>query len=279
MKFLILLLTLVSTGLANDGSAEILVPEDMPQDMIPAQNTPFITMTKAYKAQLEELEYSARRHSWHFGYNEIETMKAISHLLRLADDIVRFGETDVRGKEAFYQMKQPLTYVSQFLPYNPLFSHVVSTWDKSLQIYSKMVELHTGMTPAPTPPVDFNDPKLKKLQADMRDLKDTVEMFQHQLKNGLIQDNIENSGLIAYVDQFSIFVGKMHANSYSFVTQKYELEKNLMRALQASKQITAIVLYHPNGYVKDSWQTIKDKANIARVTFEELMQPSAASLQ
>ena len=273
MKFLILTLALVSTGFTNDEPAEILDPQDLLRDVVPVQDTPFITMTKAYRAQLEELEYSARRHSWHFGYNEIETMKAIAHLVRLADDIVRFGETDVRGKEAFYQMKQPLTYVSQFLPYNPLFSHVVSTWDKSLQTYSKLVEMHTGMSPEPSPPVDFNDPRLKKLQADMRDLKDTVEMFQHQLKNGLIVDNIENSGLIAYVDQFSIFVGKMHANSYSFITQKYELEKNMVRAIGTAKQITAIVLYNPNEYIKQSWQVIKDKANLARITFEDLMQP------
>ena len=62
-------------------------------------------------------------------------------------------------------------------------------------------------------------------------------------------------------------------SSYSFITQKYELEKNMVRAIGTAKQITAIVLYNPNEYIKQSWQVIKDKANLARITFEDLMQP------
>jgi len=279
MKYFILFFALTGFAFSNEGYAEILVPTDMPQDVAPIKDTPFVALAKTYKSQLEDLEYSARRHSWYFGYNEIETMKAISHLLNLTHQIIRYGEKSAQGKEAFYQMKQPLTYVSQFLPYNPLFSHVVSTWDQSLQTYKGMVQMHTGTDVTPSPPIDFNDPRLKKLQADMRDLKDTVEMFQHQLKNGLVMIGIENHGLIAYVDEFSVYVGKMHANSYSFVTQKHELEKNLVRAIRVSKQVTAIVLYHPNEYIKESWQVIKDKANIARTTFENLMAPANAQVK
>ncbi|MBT3785762.1 hypothetical protein HOF92_12360 [bacterium] len=273
MKLFVLFFSFLGFAFSADGYAEILVPEDMQNSSALVQDSEFMAHAKAYKGQLEDLEYSARRHSWYFGYSEIETMKAISHLLHLVKQIIQHGETSSHGKESFYQMKQPLTYVSQFLPYNPLFSHVVSTWDQSLQSYHRMVQLHTGTDVHPSPPVDFNDPRLKRLQVDMRELKEVVQHLQHQLKTGLVMIGVENHALIAYVDEFSVHVGKMHSCSFSFVTQRYELENSLKQSIRVSRQITAIVLYHPNEYIKAAWQVVRDKANIARQTFEDLMNP------
>ena len=249
---------------------EILVPEGMENTPPPAQETEFVKLAKQYKSRLQDIEYSARRHNWHFGYNEIETMKAIGHLMRLADQIIQYGEGSPQGREAFYQMKQPLTYVSQFLPYNPLFTHVVHTWDTSLQTYQQMVRKFTGTEVQPSPVIDFNNPLFKQLQREIGELKDLTEQFSYQLKNGLPMVNAEAQGLIAYVDHFKAVVGKLNSASYSVVTQRHEMDQHLREAIKVSKQVTALVLYNPNEYIKNSWTVIRGKANQFRTTFEQL---------
>jgi hypothetical protein len=277
----ILSISLVLASETLENRPEILVPEEIKDVVPPApiQDSAFVKAAKAYRTQLEDLEYSARRHSWYFGYSEIETMKAILHLLHLSRTLTTQGNTTPRGREAFLQMKQPLTYVSQFLPYNPLFSHVVGTWDQSLQNYQKLVKLFTGTEVEPSPPIDFQSPLFKELQKKLEALKSVCEQFQYQLKEGLPISSIEDRSLIAVVDLFAAYIGKMHANSYSVVTQKYEMEKNLAEAIKTSRQVTALVLYHPNTYIRQSWETIRAQANQMRQTFEQVMAPPAESSQ
>jgi|GEM_PF-1044786 len=261
----------VTSDAQSSAGGDIIVPGGM-QMPVRTQESQFIQLTKNYKRQLEDLLYSARRHNWHFGPNEVETLKAVDHLLRLANGILHHGEGTPQGREALYQMKQPLTYVSQFLPYNPVFSHVVHGWDTSLQTYQKMVQAFTGTNVQPAPPIDFNSPVLKKLQMEAQELRDLVDQFSHQLKNGLPMVNAENHGLIAYVDHFKVLVQKLHSGSYSFVTNKHEMEQHLRESIKISKQITAIVLYHPNEYIRNSWTVIRGKANQFRTSYEQLMQ-------
>lgn len=256
--------------------AKILIPSDMEHQINhpvnPPQQSDFLKAAVTYQQQLKTLEYSAQRHSWRFGYNEIETMKGINHLISLIDVVIHNGEKSPDGSEAFYLMKQPLQYVSQFLPYNPLFSHVVHQWDSSLQTYQRLIQLFTGSSVQPGPPVDFNNPLYKQLQIQGDELKDLTQQFSYQLKNGLPLTSIEHNALIALVDHFSIYCGKMHANSYSFVTQRFELEQNLKTAIKISKQITGNLLYNNNEYIKNSWAVIRGKANQFKSTFEQLMQ-------
>lgn len=254
----------------------ILVPEDMKQHINHPINAPeqseFLKTATSYQQQLKTLEYAARRHSWRFGFNEIETMKGINHLISLIGAVITNGEKSPEGSEAFYLMKQPLQYVSQFLPYNPLFSHIVHQWDTSLQTYQRMIQLFTGTPVQPGPPVDFNNPLFKQLQFQSGELKDLAQQFSYQLKNGLPLTNVEHRALISLVDHFSIYCGKMHANTHSFVTQKYELEQNLLTAIKISKQITANLLYNNNDYIKNSWAVIRGKANQFKSTLEQLMR-------
>ena len=170
--FLIFILSISLAGASEalEKPTEILVPGEI-KDVVPpapVEDTPFVKAAKAYRSELEDLEYSARRHSWYFGYSEIETMKAIRHLLHLCRTVTAHGKKTAQSREAFLQMKQPLTYVSQFLPYNPLFSHVVGTWDKSLQTYQKLVTLFTGTEVEPAPPIDFQSPLFKQLQKELQ---------------------------------------------------------------------------------------------------------------
>ena len=284
MYRLLYLVLLVSSSLiyANDTSttikppADILLPDDMKGQIVTrppaAEQSEFIKTAMAYQQQLRTLEYSARRHAWRFGYNEVETMKGINHLINLIGTTIQYGEKSPEGSEAFYMMKQPLQYASQFLPYNPLFSHVVHHWDSSLQSYQRLVQLFTGTNVQPSPPVDFNSPLFKQLQMQARELKDLAEQFSYQLKKGLPITNTEHQALIAMADHFSIYCGKMHANTYSFVTQKFELEQNLISAIKISKQITANILYNRNEYIKNSWTVIRGKANQFKSTFEQIMR-------
>ncbi len=278
----LLLLFSLTVAHANEANsttqppADILLPDDMKGPIISnppvVEQSEFIKTAMAYQQQLRTLEYSAQRHSWRFGYNEVETMKGINHLISLIGTAIQRGEKSPEGSEAFYMMKQPLQYVSQFLPYNPLFSHVVHHWDTSLQSYQRLVQLFTGSDVQPAPPVDFNNPVFKQLQLQSRELKDLASQFSYQLKKGLPLTNAEHQALISMADHFSIYCGKMHANTFSFVTQKHELEQNLIAAIKISKQITANILYNRNQYIKTSWTVIRGKANQFKSTFEQVMR-------
>jgi len=278
----LLLLFSLSAAYANGSNstiqppADILLPDDMKGQIVSKPpvvgQSEFIKTAIAYQQQLRTLEYSAQRHSWRFGYSEVETMKGINHLISLIGTAIQRGEKSPEGSEAFYMMKQPLQYVSQFLPYNPLFSHIVHHWDTSLQSYQRLVQLFTGTDVQPGPPVDFNSPLFKQLQMQSRELKDLAEQFSYQLKKGLPLTNAEHQALISLADHFSIYCGKMHTNTFSFVTQKYELEQNLVAAIKISKQITANILYNRNEYIKISWTVIRGKANQFKSTFEQIMR-------
>ena len=131
MHRLLYILLLVSSSViyANDTNntmkppADILLPDDMKGQIV--SKPPMVHQSDLSRrlwpiSSSCALEYSAQRHAWRFGYNEVETMKGINHLISLIGTAIQYGEKSPEGSEAFYMMKQPLQYVSQFLALQPI---------------------------------------------------------------------------------------------------------------------------------------------------------------
>jgi competence protein ComGF len=238
----------------------------------PSQEETFMGLAQRFYKQLEDIHYRTKRHAPQFGYNEIETVKGLEHLMRLCQVLFKWTGDSSEGREAFYMMKQPLTYLSQYLPYNPMFQHVVHSWDQAIATYQRMVQVYTGTNVGHSAPIDFNNPDLKNLQYEAQDLKEISEHFAHQIRTSLPMVTQENHSLVAFADRFAILSGKLYNGSLSFVTRRYEMENNLREITRISRQISAIMLYHPDQYFVNAWQSIRIKGNQFRETFEKLME-------
>ncbi|PCJ15077.1 MAG: hypothetical protein COB02_18330 [Candidatus Cloacimonadota bacterium] len=238
------------------------------------KETKFQTTAKKYLKELEDIKYHARRYSAYFGYAEFEIMKGIDHLIHLGHTLETYDIENVEGREAFFQMKQPLSYVNQYIVFNRNFKHVTSMWQDSIKSYHKMVQLFTGKpVDEDSIPIDFNSPLIKVLQSQIEDLKEISQQFQYQMKQSLTTNYTENVALLAYVDQYTAIAQRLNGMSYSFITQRFEMEQYMKRATKASRQINAGLMNHQNIYLRQSWQVVRQKATIMLSTFNELMHP------
>lgn len=238
----------------------------------PSQAENFLGLAQRFYKQLEDIHYRTKRYAPQFGYNEIETIKGLEHLMNLCQVLFRWTENSSEGREAFYMMKQPLSYVSRYLPHNPLFQHVAHSWDQAINTYQRMVQIYTGTDVKPSNPIDFHHPALKLLQQESLKLKETAEHFAHQVKTSLPVVTQENRSLVVFSEHFAVLSGKLYNGSLSFVTRRHEMETNLKEATRLSRQISAIMLYYPNPYFVNAWQTVRVQGNQFRQVFEELMK-------
>jgi hypothetical protein len=249
------------------GPIEIITPAPAP----PIPDNPFRENAKMFQQQLTDIHYRSKRNMGAFGYSEIEIMKALEHLIRLTRGVLNVGEQTSQGREAFYLMKQPLSYISHYMVYNPLFKHVVHDWDIALKTYQKMVKIYTGTDVKPSDTFDFNNPKLIELQRLGREFDEIAKHYAYQIKNGLTMNYQENHSLVVFTERFAVLAGKMHSSSMMFLTRKYEIDTHMKEAVRISKQITAIMMTYPNPYFVNSWEMVRGKANAFRSHFEQLM--------
>jgi hypothetical protein len=275
-KFAALLLSLCTLGgvQAADTADTATSPACPVIDTAPATgDMVFRSLVKDYEQQLVDIHYSAKRNLGYFTYNEVEIMKALEHLIRLARAASGNGALNVQGREAFYLMKQPLTYISHYLPYNPLFKHVVHSWDQSLKKYQEIVSHLTGTAPAEdeSDPMQFNSADMRAFQNNALALEEVAKQFNYQVKQ-MPMITQENNSLVAFSDRFAVLAGNIKTNSMIFVSRKYQIENNIRDSLKISRQVTAIMMSHPNPYIRNSWQIVRDKANAMRMSFEVLMQ-------
>ncbi|MCO4784116.1 MAG: hypothetical protein KC646_17455 [Candidatus Cloacimonetes bacterium] len=238
------------------------------------KESPFQVASKQYLKELEDIRYHARRYSAYFGYPEFEIMKGIDHLIHLGHTLETYDIANVEGREAFFQMKQPLTYVNQYIIFNRNFKHVAPMWQNSIKTYQKMVQIFTGKpVGGESSSIDFNSPQIKVLQVQAEELREIAQQFQYQLKQSVTTNYTENVALIAYVDQFTAITQRLKGMSHSFITQRFEMAELIKVATKTSRQINAGFMQHPNVYLRESWQVVRLKASAMLTTFDGLMNP------
>ncbi len=232
----------------------------------------FDRLLDRYRSQMVDMEYSSRRFSAYFSSLDHSIMQALNHTMQLADKVKGFGIGSPEGREAFYQLKQPLTHITMSIKNTPQLRHVVSMWDKSILTYQKLVNVFEGVDATPGQGVNPNHPGIRLLQQQAETLRQSVFAFEHQLKAGLPMVNQENQSLIAYMSQFSMLVDKLKTHSLSFITERQYMAETLRHATKVSRQINAIMLYNQNiPHLVLSWETIRSQANTMRQQYESLM--------
>ncbi|MCJ8346140.1 hypothetical protein MJH12_11415 [bacterium] len=234
----------------------------------------FQKAAKKYLKEIEDIRFHSRRYSAYFGYAEFEIMKGIDHLIHLGHTLETYDIENVEGREAFFQMKQPLSYVNQYIVFNRNFKHVVSMWQTSLQSYHNMVQIFTGKpVGGNADAIDFNSPLIQDLQFQTEELKEIAQQFQYQLKQSLTTEYFDNQSLAGYVDQYTAMTQRLNGMSHSFITQRFEMARMMKVVTKTSRQINAGLMSHPNDYLRQSWQVVRTKATVMLGTFNKLMHP------
>ena len=238
----------------------------------PVALTPFEQHMERFRTLLVEFEYGSRRWSAYFTPMEHSILQGLGHVMLLADKVKGYGQNSLEGRESFRQLSVPLQHVSMNVRQSPVLRHVSHQWEEALTAYQDAVRAFTGENVSPTPGFDLNHPALKELQSSTKELAELSRILEHQIKSGLPITNIEAQGLVAYISQFSIYSNKLYTHSLSFVTERFQMGETMKKATEVSRQINAIMLYHPMPHLQHSWEFIRSKANTMKQQFEILMQ-------